>query len=232
MLNICVWWWGTKYDFSYVRRLVNGLDKHMPPMSGLRIVLVTDREDNEWPPLEDTFDQIIQIEPEDRPLLLMKGCLARLRMFDVNWQRKHGLDGRLASIDLDTVITGDLGPVFHREETFCILQGANAANPCPYTGALFMLRAGEHREVWDDFSVEAVGRLPFYAFPDDQNWLAHKIPNAAGWRAGEGGVYAFMKPGWPHKHGELPADARLVTFPGARDPAQFKSLSWVQKHWT
>lgn len=227
MLNICIWWWGTKYDWSYVEKLVHGFDRHM---SGeRRMVLVTDNA-----PVTRIFNQVIPIEQADRHLLLMKGCLARLRMFDVAWQKEHGFGAdRLASVDLDTVVTGDLDPVFNRqEETFCILQGANSANPCPYTGALFMLKAGEHRDVWDDFSVEAVTRLPFYAFPDDQNWLAHKIPNAAGWRAGEGGVYAFMKPGWPHKHGELPADARLVTFPGARDPSQFKSLSWVQKHWT
>lgn len=229
MLNICTWWWGDKYDWSYGEKLIRGLERelHQP----YRVKVITDREWwGEDPRMQPRFD-VIQIEREDRPLLDIKGCFARLRMFDPKWQIKHGLTGRIACVDLDTVITGNLDPVFDRKESFVILQGANASNPCPYTGALMMLQAGYHCEVWNDFSLDAAATIPKYEFPDDQGWLAHKLPGAAGWKAGEGGVYAFMKPGWPNRNGTLPADARIVTFPGHRDPSQFKSLSWVQKYW-
>jgi hypothetical protein len=134
-------------------------------------------------------------------------------------------------IDLDTVITGPLDGLFDRPENFIILQGANASNPCPFNGSLMMLRAGARPDVWRDFSLKAAGSVPFFEFPDDQGWLWHKIPDAAGWKAGsESGVYAFQKPGWP-KDDRLPADAKIVAFPGWRDPSKFANEPWVRQHW-
>ena len=152
-------------------------------------------------------------------------------MFDPAWQAEHGITGRLVCMDLDMIITGPLDELFDRPEPFAILQGANAANPCPYNGSLMQLRAGAHPEVWSEFNLEAARAAPFYEFPDDQGWLAHKVPNAAGWRAGpESGAYAFQKPGWPRGEA-LPRNARVVAFPGWRDPIGFQHLPWVQEHW-
>ncbi len=80
-------------------------------------------------------------------------------------------------------------------------------------------------------ALEAAAKVPFYEFPDDQGWIWHKLPRAAGWLAGPtSGIYGFKKPGWPPGD-NLPADARLVAFPGARDPSQFTHLPWVRKYW-
>ena len=233
MLNICTWWWGDKYDYKYVTRLARGLRQNLT--QSFRMIVVTDQYRGRLGGKVDGVDDVVLIDAADWHLLKIKGCLARLRMFDGEWQARHEINGRLVCIDLDTIITGPLDPVFDRGELFCILQGANASNPCPYTGALMMLQCGVHRDVWDDFSLEAVQALPKTEteIPDDQGWLAHKLPGAAGWRAGENGVYAFMKPGWPTANGDLPHDARLVTFPGSRDPSQFwRTHPWIQKHWS
>ena len=157
----------------------------------------------------------------------------KANLFDREWQRAHGIaeGDRIVLVDLDVVITGPLDDLFDRDEDFVILQGANSANPCPFNGSLQMLRAGKHQDVWSDFSLKNAGQVPFYEFPDDQGWLAAKIPDAAGWKAGpESGVYAFQKPGWP-KGDALPKDARLVAFPGWRDPARFASLDWIKANW-
>lgn len=210
-LNIITWHWGRKYDGAYVQRLRAGLDRHVqqPYKFGL-----------------------FSPEAEDEYLTKVPGCFCRLRIFDPEWQDKHHLEGRIAQIDLDTVITGPLDALFDRPEPFVILQGANAANPCPYNGSLQMLRAGYRPDVWSDFSLKRAGEVPFYEFPDDQGWLAHKLPDAAGWKAGsESGVYAFKKPGWPEGDA-LPKDARLVVFPGSRDPIRFTHLDWVKRNWT
>lgn len=211
-LTICTWIWGKKYGPEYIERLEVGVRKHM-------------RGEYRW----------LLAEPwmEDLHFTLRPGCFARLRMFDPIWQEMTGLrpGDRLACIDLDAIVTGELDSLFNRPESFVILQGANSANPCPYNGSLMMLRAGEHHDVWTDFSLEASNAIPFYAFPDDQGWLAHKLPGVAGWKAGpESGVYAFAKPGWP-KGERLPKDARLVAFPGRRDPSHFTHLDWVKEHW-
>ena len=94
-----------------------------------------------------------------------------------------------------------------------------------------MLRAGAHSEVWSDFTLEAAQQVPFFEFPDDQGWIHHKLPGAAGWQVGtSSGVYAFQKPGWP-KGDTLPKDASIVAFPGHRDPKKFVNLPWVHDNW-
>jgi hypothetical protein len=166
----------------------------------------------------------------DRNLILVKGCFVRLRMFDPAFQAKHKITGRLVCTDLDTVITGNLDPLFNRPEPFVILQGANSLNPCPYCGALMMMRAGAYPQLWHDFKVEEIDAIPHYKFPDDQGWIYQKVPDAAGWKAGVNGVYAFKKPGWPSGD-YLPRDARLVTFNGWRSPRAFHTLDWIQRNW-
>jgi hypothetical protein len=146
-------------------------------------------------------------------------------------------------MDLDTVITDSLDPLFDRPEPFLILQGGNATNPCPFNGALQMLRPGYRHDVWDDFSIEAAQKIPYDSFPDDQAWLAYKLPGAAGWKVGpETGAYVFRKPAWPGyiswdiaidegTDKDLPKGARLVTFSGWRSPARFEHLPWIKQNW-
>lgn len=209
-LTVCTWRWGQKYSDGYVARLEAGLRRHLRQPFAFRVFAP---------------------EPADAALTEVPGCFARLRMFDPAWQETNGVRGRLVCLDLDLIVTGPLDDLFDRPEPFVILQGANAANPCPFNGSVQMLRAGAHPEVWTDFSLEAARALPFHEFPDDQGYLAHKIPGAAGWPAGrESGVYGFQKPGWPRGEA-LPRDARIVAFPGWRDPIGYQHLTWVQEHW-
>lgn len=211
-LVVCTWFWGTKYNTTYVNRLARGLRRHLK--QPYRFFVATPWE-------------------KDRHLIKIPGCFVRLRMFDPEWQRMNGLNigDRLVCIDLDTVITGELDGLFDRPETFVILQGANSSNPCPYNGSVMMLKVGCHREVWDEFSLEAVAKVKFFEFPDDQGWLWHMLPCAAGWQCGRSGIYAYRKPGWPTTGDYLPRDARMVVFPGSRDPMQIAGHDWVRKHW-
>lgn len=233
MLTVCTWLWGTAYGPADVAKLAAGVRRHLK--QDYRFVCVTDHEEyfsaGIWS--QRISGEVISTPILDRDLLSTKGCFARLRMFDPEWQEELCADDRIVCMDLDTVITGPLDPLFNRPETFLILQGANAANPCPFNGSLMMLRAGAHPEVWQDFSLEAAtaDNVAKYEFHDDQGWLWHKLPNAAGWKVGpQSGVYAFQKPAWP-KGDDLPTDARLVVFPGWRSPEKFKHLPWVQEHW-
>jgi hypothetical protein len=212
-LIIGTWWWGSKYPLHYVERLRDGVARQLSSPHQFRVFT---------PP------------PEDAHLTEKPGCLARMRAFEPAWQADQGLKpgDRLVCLDLDLIGTGPLDALFDRPEPFAILQGANAANPCPYNGSVWMLQAGYRPDVWDDLLLDGVTAAPFYEFPDDQGWLAHKIPGAAGWTAGpDSGIYAFQKPGWPSRSTALPAGARMVAFPGWRDPAKFTGLEWVREHW-
>ncbi len=229
MLTVCTFLWGQKFGHDDVAKLFAGVRRNLHQPA--RFIAVT-----EW---QLHIDGVECIPVRDIELTKVKGCYARLRLFDPQWQKDYGIEDRLVCIDLDTVITGPLDLLFDRDESFLIMQGGNATNPCKFNGAMMTLRAGAHPEVWNDFSVEAAGKVPFFEFPDDQGWIWHKLPNAAGWKCGmESGVFVFLKPGWPNwstdlnsmKH-DLPKGARLVTFSGWRSPQKFTQLGWVKDNW-
>jgi hypothetical protein len=232
-LIITTYFWGKKYGPDYVAKIAGAVKRGL--RQSYRFVVITDDVTQKGVSalVGNSVHSVFPIAAADQYLTKVQGCFVRLRMFDPTWQAMHGINegDRIVSLDLDAVITGSLDALFDRPESFVILQGANAANPCPFNGSIFMLRAGEHANVWTDFSLEAANATPFYSFPDDQGWFHHKMPAAAGWQVGQpSGIYAFCKPGWP-KGEALPAGARLVAFPGWRDPAKFAHLDWIKTHW-
>lgn len=210
MLHIVTWSWGSKYPSHYVERLAAGVRRNLKQ--------------------EHRFI-VARPSPQDEHLTHIKGCFARLRMFDPAWQESHGIKPgeRVVNLDLDLVVTGPLDDLFDRPEDFVILQGIHSANPCPYNGSVWMLRAGYQPDVWTDFSVDAAAAVPFFEFPEDQAWLAAKIPGAAAFGP-RNGVFGFKKPGWPACD-KLPLGAKIVAFPGARDPSQFGHLDWMKANW-
>lgn len=206
-LFLTTWAWGTKYGPDYIDKLRGSIARNLTQPYEFRV-----------------------IETDD-PLTKERGCFARLRAFDPYWQAQQGFEpgDRIVCMDLDLIVTGSLNGLFDRKEPFVILTGANSANPCPYNGSLQMLRAGHRPDVWADFSLEAAEKLPRYEFVDDQQWLFHKLPGAGSFGPDQG-IFAFHKPGWP-KGEALPKGARIVAFPGWRDPVGFQHLDWVAEHW-
>lgn len=212
MLHISTWHWGTSYPQYYVDRLAAGVARHVKQAH--------------------TF-HVFSPEPEDQYLTEMPGCLARLRMWDLEWQARQGIarGDRLVTLDLDLIVTGELDPLFDQPHPFMVLQGANAVNKNPYNCSVQMLRAGYRPDVWTDFSLENLKAAPVHSFSDDQGWLWHRLPLEAGWQVGkQSQIYAMGKPGWPGGE-DLPKGARIVAFPGYRDPSQFVRNEWVKAHW-
>jgi hypothetical protein len=223
-LAICTWLWGGKYDPSYVEKLYRGIQRHLKRPH--RFLCMTERDR-----IANFSSGIERHAIKDPELTRVQGCFARLRMFDKGWQHNRAFTGPIVCMDLDVVITGELDPLFNRKEPLVVLSGANSMNPCPYNNSIFMFQPGAHPELWSDFSMDAAVKIRQHKFPDDQGWFWHKVPNAAKWKAGSlSGIYAFGKPGWPRGE-QLPSDARMVAFPGARDPAQYANLHWVREHW-
>lgn len=206
-LNVAVWSWGSKYGRDYIERLFAGVNRHLK------------RPFKPW---------VFHPNEADYHLTQVPGCFVRLRLFDPIFQRKHGLTGRVICLDLDLIVTGSLDEIFAKPEPFGILQGVNH-HKGKFNGSVWWMDVGYRPDVWSDFSLEAAAQVPHAEFPDDQAWFEAKMSDAGSLGSADG-VYAFMKPGWP-KGDKLPADARIVAFPGKRDPSQFTHLDWVKKHW-
>jgi hypothetical protein len=116
--------WGKKYNAVYIDRLAAGIKRHLKQPH--RFVVIT-----------DDFARCSlglscwAIPREDRYLTEVRGCFARLRLFDPEFLSQHMVeaDERVVCLDLDMIITGPLDPLFDRPEPFVILQGVNASNP-------------------------------------------------------------------------------------------------------
>lgn len=225
-LFVCSWLWGSKWGGCYADRLFAAVDRNL--RQPYQSVLITDQ------PITGGADVVVPINEEDRPLLARPGCLVRMRMFDAKWQAGLAMSAgdRVVCVDVDAVITGPLDPLFERADEFTIMQGFNTTNPCPFNGSLWMFRAGQRHDVWDEFGIDAHAKynVPIHQVADDQGWLHARFPNAAAYTPADG-VYAFKKVGWTVKgRRKLPENARLVAFPG-RDPAKYPEVDWLKKHW-
>lgn len=217
-LLITSWLWGDKYGPEYVYRLKAGLERHLKQPH--RFLVVTDYE----------LDGIETTPIKDPGLTKHPGCIARLRLFDEVWQRDIGATGRVVNIDLDAIVTGPLDHLFDRDEPFVILQGVNSpTHPTKFNGSLWMLRHGYRPDVWDDFTLAKLDKVPRLEIADDQAWMHAMIPDAAAYTDADG-VWAFQKGPW-RTGDNLPQGARLVAFPGRRDPAQYTHLRWVRENW-
>jgi hypothetical protein len=157
-------------------------------------------------------------------------CYRRLRAFapDVAAQ----LGARFVSLDLDTVVTGDLGPVWDRPEDFVIWGETNPRSY--YNGSMWLLTAGARAQVWQRFNPRTSPGEALAAgkFGSDQGWLSHCLgPGEATWTVRDG-VYSFGVHLQP-KAGALPADARIVMFHGSTDPWSpgAQKLDWVRREY-
>lgn len=184
-------------------------------------------------PLPDTFARVPNPSNPRNP-----SCYRRLQMFSA--EARELIGERIVSMDLDVVITGDLTPLFDREEDFVIWggQSVNLVGGPVYSwfnGSLMMLRAGTRTKVWDTFDPATSPRKAHLAGcrGSDQGWIAYCLgKQEAVWGVGDG-VYSYRNHVRPNG-GKLPANARFVAFHGQHDPWQReiqRAHPWVAAHY-
>lgn len=197
-----------------------------------RFVCVTDR------PKELTGVETIQLWDDCAAIPSPFGrhnpsCYRRLKIFAPDAGKVFG--ERVVSMDLDTVIVGDLTPLFDRPEDFVIWGETDYARSQWCNGSLWMLRTGTLPQVWTKFDPD---RSPDIATRagckgSDQGWISYILgKNVPTWGR-EDGVYSFRKHIFGAMGGKLPADARVVNFHGHSDPwgYQAQQFAWVRQHY-
>ncbi len=157
-------------------------------------------------------------------------CYRRLRLFAANvgeW-----LGERFVCLDLDCVITGDLTPLWAREDDFVIWKSTTPGNF--YNGSMFMMDAGARPEVWRDFDpvISPMETKAARLYGSDQAWIAYRLGGKESTWSEEDGVYSMRNQIAPGGS-KLPMNARIVFFHGKGDPWEesMMRLPWVAKNY-
>lgn len=158
-------------------------------------------------------------------------CYRRLRLFHPEAAQWFGQ--LFVSLDLDTVIVGDLTPVWQRPEPFVIWGNTNKTTH--YNGSMQLLTAGARSFVWNDFNPvtsPAVAKASGN-FGSDQGWISYRLgPGEAMWSKSDG-VYSYRN--YIATSGfRLPRDARIVFWHGRVDPwspEARRNCPWLREHY-
>lgn len=235
MISVVCFKWKPRHGYrsTYPAEVVNTLrsmvQRHYPWPH--RFICVTDDargldEDIEAVPLWDDYAEVPNPSFKTGP-----SCYRRLKVFS----RDIGevLGERFVCIDLDTVIVGDLRPLFDRTEDF--IAWRNPDPRWPLNGSMFMLTAGARPEVWEGFDPKTSPATSHAArcYGSDQGWMSYVLGTGEATWGPEDGVYSYdMEIRKLGNH--LPENARVVMFHGRHDPwmpVVHKVAPWVSEHY-
>lgn len=157
-------------------------------------------------------------------------CYRRLKIFGEEARAMFG--DRFVCLDLDTVITGDMSPVWDVPEDFKIWGDTNPTSP--YNGSMILMTAGARKKVWETFNnvTSPIRSQEKGYFGSDQAWIGYCLgPDEKIWTRRDG-VYSFRNDIQP-KSGKLPENARIVFFHGRFNPwdAEVQQIPWVREHY-
>lgn len=160
-------------------------------------------------------------------------CYRRLRLFHPKAAQWFG--ERFVSLDLDLVITGDLAPLWNRQEPFVAWGDTNPLSGSHYNGSMMLLTAGARPDVWTDFNPERSPQESRQAqcFGSDQGWISYRLGKGEAKWTRKDGVYSYRNEIAP-RDSVLPANAKVVVFHGHEDPWHpnvQRRCAWVKAHY-
>lgn len=218
-LTVCTYWWtepclskfNAKHQYSAkdVRLLQRQVERYLAQPH--EFVVITDRPEDFQ---EDVCIRAVKI---DRTTHRPGTCFVRLMTFSP--QARELLGERVLQMDLDTVIVGGLDSLVSRAADLVMWRNPSRIpwdNPVKtgrpyYNTSLLLHRTGTMTNLWADFDPQNT------RYRDDQWYLSDRLgPN---WPHFDGsdGVYRLAREDTPGSgvDGELPVNARIVTFPGS-----------------
>lgn len=188
---------GTKYDPEYVNRLASMVARHTTRPH--TFVCFTDSPGGlnvPWAPIGT-----------DLP-----GWWAKLALFQ--------LGVRALYLDLDTIICGNIDPLFDYAGPFAILR--SFLPPSRYGSAIMAWEPGQVAHIWERFTLDVTTRLH-----GDQDWIEEQMPVVDYWQdllpAGTIGSYKV------HDLRESSRGYSICCFHGEPKPHQVNG--WVRDAW-
>jgi hypothetical protein len=149
------------------------------------------------------------------------------------------LGPRILQLDLDTVVVRNIDALVDRPEDLVLWR-----NPCfglnrrrtRYNTSILLYRAGTRNDIWEKFDVRRTPvEMGQHTSGTDQAWVSHMAGENAPYWSHRHGIYnaGTLQENSPTPKVALPADARIVMFPGKRDPGMSsvqKRFPWIEEH--
>jgi hypothetical protein len=201
--------WRPIYRASHVNAWARQVKKHLPEAD--RIICITDMPKGitecETYPLWSIPN--LRVVNKRGP-----NCFLRLKLFDPSVGSIFG--DRLLLLDLDAVLRRPLAPIL-TQDSFRALKGYVSE----FNGSMWMLKVGEHADVWRTFDPKNSPSMLFRArahgarlIGSDQAWMSIKLKGNPMWTPEEHGVMQFMR----INGDDDVKDARAVFFAGPDKP--------------
>ena len=225
MLTVITYCWGTKYQPDDVRRLKGMVQRYLTIPH--EFAVITDKP--------EAFSDVKAI-PIDWSKHVRNTCFVRLMTFH---PAGAGMIGdKILQIDLDTIIVGNMNAIVSRYENLVLWRNPTripwdepvmAGRPY-YNTSILLHRCGTMPWLWARFDPERP------TCRDDQWWLSERLgPDVPHWDSRDG-IYRMGREDTPGSgvNGELPSNARIVTFPGSEgkwtQPEIAAANPWIAEH--
>lgn len=200
VLLTCWEGWRSQYRSEHATALARMLRHYLKIPH--RIVLLTDMVTE-----CEGVDEILPIPAEPKGLGWVQGanCFRRLRFFDPEYNKQFDSEW-LMSIDLDTVILGDITKVVEyamsQDYGACLLRSKHYTGPGtrPFNGGMFFIKSGTNGHVWSSFDGRTSPAIITQTgwIGSDQVWMCLQMPDAPVFGKADGvyfhGEYRERKP--------------------------------------
>ena len=163
------------------------------------------------------------------------GCFHRLFTFSKEFGDLIG--GRFICMDLDMVIVDDISKLLDRKEEFVYYRMRNAdGKGWRMNNGMYMMEPGSRKEIWETFSKNPSRVMANRVGPGTDQGVTNSLLNLkkeANWSQRRG-IYDMRLDFLVTGKKDLPHDAKIVMFPGPRDPennnlkAHFK---WIESNY-
>lgn len=241
IINCVLWKWhqpGFRHNYTseHVNIVADMITRNKRAMN-VRIILVTDDGLGVQPgikvhPLWNDFQDLPNRSGANLP-----SCYRRLKLFDPETQTAMGINAgeRIVSLDLDSVISNDLTPLWEKREHFVGWAVRGTHHLRVFNGSMFMFTAGENSGIWSRFDPLRTPNACHAALymGSDQSWLSYnfaKDVTCGSWAYPQ----AVSYPKEVSKRLELSRGTSVVFFHGKRKPWHpevQRETPWIKKHW-
>lgn len=240
LLHVVLWKWHQPgFRFPYTSEYVNIVAQMVHRHRGripVRIICVTDDPagvtECETFPLWDDHDKLA-----NRSGTRLPSCYRRLKLFDQATQIAMGISpgDRVTSLDLDTVLTGDMTPHWSKPHPFVGWAVRGTHHLRVFNGSMWMFTAGEQQHIWNNFDPNSTPDRCHRAgyLGSDQSWLSYnfaKSPHCGTWTY----PHAVSYPREVARRPILSKATSIVFFHGGKKPWDEKvqrDSPWIKQHW-